>query len=60
MCLEKDTETGLLEMKQTGLIDRVIEILGLDVGTMNGKAMPAEHTPLVKDGEGPPVRVEFS
>jgi hypothetical protein len=28
--LERDPETGLLEMKQTGLSTRVIEALGLD------------------------------
>ena len=39
--LSKDTETGLLELKQTGLIDRIIEAMGLDVGTVNGKATPA-------------------
>ena len=30
--LERDSNTGMLEMKQTGLIDRVIEALGLDDG----------------------------
>ena len=43
--LERNSETNLLEMKQTGLIDRVIEALGLDVGTVNGKATPAEGSP---------------
>ncbi len=47
--LEKDSETDLLEMKQTGLIDPFIETLGLDVGTMNGSVAPAEHKPLLKD-----------
>ena len=28
--LERDEKTGLLEMKQTGLIQRVIEAVGLD------------------------------
>ena len=28
--MERDSNTGLLEMKQTGLIDRVVEALGLD------------------------------
>ena len=27
--LERDSNTGMLEMKQTGLIDRLIEALGL-------------------------------
>jgi hypothetical protein len=30
--LKQDSETGLLEMKQTGLIKQVIEALGLDDG----------------------------
>ncbi len=30
--MECDSSTGLLEMKQTGLIERVIEALGLDDG----------------------------
>jgi hypothetical protein len=50
--LEKDTSTGLIEMKQTGLIDRIIEALGLDKGTVNGKSTPAEATPLVKNEDG--------
>ena len=35
--------TNLLKMKQTGLIDRFIETPGLDAGTDNGKATPAER-----------------
>ena len=50
----------MLEMKQTGLIDRVIETLGLDVGTGNGKATPAERAPLVKDEDGPIASGDFS
>lgn len=50
--LERDTATGLMEMKQEGLINRVIEALGLDVGMINGKATPAESKPLVKDVDG--------
>jgi len=30
--MEHDSNTGLLELKQTGLIDRVVEALGLDDG----------------------------
>ena len=47
-------------MKQTGLIDRVIEALGLDVGTVNGKATPAEGRPLVKDENGLDAKREFN
>jgi hypothetical protein len=58
--LERVEGTNLLEMKQTGLIDRVIETLGLDVGTVNGKATPAERAPLVKDEDGPIASGDFS
>ena len=57
--LERDTDSGLLEMKQTGLIDRVLLALGLDVGMINGKATPAEHAPLTRDEDGPPARGDF-
>ena len=33
--MERDPTTGLLEMKQEGLINRVIEAMGLDVGMIN-------------------------
>ena len=29
---DRDSETGMIEMKQTGLINRVVESLGLDDG----------------------------
>jgi hypothetical protein len=45
--LEWDPETGLLEMKQTGLIKRVIKALGLDDGLVKGKCTPSESKPLV-------------
>ncbi len=52
--LDCDGPSGLLGMKQTGLIKRVIEALGLDDGYAKGKHTPAESKPLVKvaDGEG--------
>ena len=58
--LERNEDTGKLEMKQSGLIDRVLEALGLDVGTVHGKATPAEKAPLVKDLEGPAALGNFS
>ena len=45
--LERDPEMDLLEMKQTGLIKRIIQALGLDDGT-RGKFSPSEFKPLVK------------
>ena len=44
-----DKSTGLNEMKQTGLINCVIEALGLDDWYTKGKYTPAEAKPLVKD-----------
>ncbi len=38
--LERDPETSLLEMKQTGLLKRIIEALGLDDGA-KGKFTPS-------------------
>ena len=58
--MEIDQATGLMELKQTGLIDRVIEILGLDIGTTSGKFTPAEAKPLVKDVAGDPALGDFS
>ncbi len=43
--------SGLLEMKQMRLIQRVITALGLDDGYANGKHTPAESKPLVKDAD---------
>ncbi len=47
--MEQDSNTGLLKMKQTGLIERVVEALGLDNGYTCGKYTPAETKPLIKD-----------
>lgn len=58
--LGRTGDSGLLEMKQTGLIDRILEALGLDVGTVHGKATPAERAPLVKDVDGPAASQIFS
>jgi hypothetical protein len=58
--LERDSSTGLLEMKQTGLIGRVIEALGLDNGYAHTKRTPAETKPLVKDADGAPAVEGFS
>ena len=39
-------------MKQIGLIDRVIETLGLENGMAKDKYTPSESSPLVKDAYG--------
>ncbi len=45
--MECDSNTGLLEMKQTGLIERVVEALGLDDGYTRVKHTPAETNSLL-------------
>ncbi len=57
--LEQDPETSFLEMKQTGLIKRIIEALGLDDGA-KGKFTPSESKPLVKDVNGDLASGAFS
>ncbi len=57
---EQDPETGLLEMKQTGLIKQVIEALGLDDGCAKGKYTPSESKPFVKDINGNSASGAFS
>ena len=46
------TEGGHLELKQTGLIDRIVEALGLDQKMATPKWTPAEAKPLTKDEDG--------
>ena len=57
--MEKNAE-GKLEMTQEGLIDRIIEALGLNVGTVHGKFTPAEGNPLVKDEDGEAAVGDFN
>ncbi|KAL7476282.1 hypothetical protein ACHAW6_002157 [Cyclotella cf. meneghiniana] len=57
--IEIHPTTGLMELKQTGLIDRVIETLGLDIETISGKFTPAEAKPLVKDADVNPATGDF-
>ena len=47
-------------MRKTGLTDRIIEALGIDMGTVNGKAEPSEGHPLVKDEKGYPAHGDLS
>ena len=58
--LERDPETGLLEMKQTGLIKRIIDAVGLDDKCVKGKYTPSESKPLVKDVHGHAASGAFS
>ena len=58
--LDCDASSGLLEMKQTGLIQRVVTALGLDDGYAKGKHTPEESKPLVKNADGEGVHGGFS
>ncbi len=58
--MKRDSNTGLLEMTQIGLIERVVEALGLDDGYAQGKHTPAETKPLVKDEVGVAATKGFS
>lgn len=57
--LDKQADGSIL-MKQDGLIDRIIDALGLDDGNVHGKWTPADQKPLVRDEDGEPARGEFS
>ena len=50
--LGHDEANCLMEMKQDGLINLVLETLGLDDGMANNKFTPSESSPLVKDEYG--------
>ena len=58
--MEQDSNIGLLEIKQTGLIEQVIEASGLDNGYARGKHTSAETKPLVKDEDGVAAAEGFS
>ena len=53
--LERDLKIGLLQIKHTGLIQLVIEEVGLDYGMSKGKFTPSEDKPLVKVYNGEPA-----
>ncbi len=50
---------GSLELR-SGLIERVVEALGLDGGYAQSKHTPAETKPLVKDEDGVAAAERFS
>jgi hypothetical protein len=58
--IECDSNTGLLKMKQTDLIERVVEALGLDDGYAWGKHTQAETKSLVKNEDGVAAAEGFS
>ncbi len=49
--MDSDVSTVLVEIKQMGLIKKVIKALGLDDGYAEGKHTPSDSKPLVKDAE---------
>ena len=55
-----DEETGLMEMKQVGLINRLLETLGLDDGITKNKLAPYESSTPVKDADGPATCGSFN
>ena len=54
------TVDGHIKMKQTGLIDRVVEALGLDSKLSTSKWTPAKATPLSHDKDSEPPQGSFS
>ena len=53
--LERDIKTRIIEMKQTGLIQRIIEAVVLNDGILKSKFTPSDAKPLVKDESGEPA-----
>ena len=53
-------DDGRIEMRQTGLIDRIVEALGLDVATAKKKLTPATSEPLIRDEDGEPMEADFN
>ena len=49
--LERDEETGLIKIKQTGLIDRVIIYVGINYGMAKGKHTPDGSITLVMNAD---------
>ncbi len=58
--IECHPNTKFLNMSQKGLIKQVLETLGLDVGTLNGKFTPAKGKPLAKHVHGEPTSGDFN
>ena len=56
----RDSTTGLIEMKQTGLIKRIIDALGLDDGNVARKLTPSSGEPLIRDETGDPFEGDFN
>ena len=49
-----------IELRQTGLIDRILKALSLDDDKITVRSEPASTTPLGKETDGPPRREDWS
>ncbi len=58
--IERYCMAGFVIMTQKGLMKKVLETLGLDVGTENGKLTPAKGNPLAKHTHGEPASGNFN
>ncbi|KAL7532071.1 hypothetical protein ACHAXR_006179 [Thalassiosira sp. AJA248-18] len=58
--LVKSSKTGQMVMTQEGLINRIIEALGLDVDQSTERGTPCLKAPLSKDLDGDPASGSFS
>ena len=54
------TDDWKIDLTQTGLTDRVIELLGLESKLSTCKWMPAEATPLTRNTHGESPQASFS
>ena len=48
--IDQDKETGVISLTQTGLMDMILDVTGMD--DSNPKYTSAENDPLHKDGRG--------
>ncbi len=58
--IKRDPNTGFLNITPKGLIKQLLETLGLDVGTANGKLTPAKGKPLANHAQGEPASGDFN
>ncbi len=58
--LTQQDKSNLISLTKIGLIDQIIESLGLQDDTVNPKSTPAERKPLTKDSDESPWNVSLS
>ena len=58
--IDKNDELSHIELKQHGLIDRILAVLGLDDDDVTIRHVPADIKPLGKDENGPPRKEHWS